>query len=37
MSARLLIAVADDETARRAAAQAREADLDVVDIVADLE
>jgi pilus assembly protein CpaE len=37
VSARLLIAVADDETARRAAAQAREADLDVVDIVADLE
>ena len=37
MSARLLIAVADDETARRAAAQAREADLEVVDIVADLE
>ena len=35
MSARLLIAVADDETARRAAAQAREADVDVVDIVAD--
>jgi pilus assembly protein CpaE len=37
MSARLLIAVADDETARRAAAQAREAELDVVDIVADVE
>jgi pilus assembly protein CpaE len=37
VSARLLIAVADDETARRAAAQAREADLDVVDILADLE
>ena len=33
MSARLLIAVADDETARRAAAQAREAELEVVDIV----
>ena len=37
MSARLLIAVADDETARRAAAQAREAEMDVVDLVADLE
>ena len=37
MSARLLIAVADDETARRAAAQAREAEMDVVDIVAELE
>jgi pilus assembly protein CpaE len=35
MSARLLIAVADDETARRAAAQAREAELDVADIVID--
>jgi pilus assembly protein CpaE len=35
MSARLLIAVADDETARRAAAQAREADLDVADMVID--
>ncbi len=35
MSARLLIAVADDETARRAAAQAREAELEVVDIVSD--
>jgi pilus assembly protein CpaE len=35
MSARLLIAVADDETARRAAAQAREAELEVVDIVID--
>ena len=33
MSARLLIAVADDETARRAAALAREAELEVVDIV----
>src|SRR3954451_6236236 len=33
MSARLLIAVADDETARRAAAQAREADLEVADMV----
>ena len=37
MSARLLIAVADDETARRAAAQAREAEMDVVDIVAELD
>ncbi|HWK27479.1 MAG TPA: AAA family ATPase [Solirubrobacter sp.] len=37
MSARLLIAVADDETARRAAAQAREAELEVVDIVIDPE
>ena len=37
MSARLLIAVADDETARRAAAQAREAEFEVVDIIADLE
>ena len=35
MSARLLIAVADDETARRAAAQAREAELEVADIVID--
>jgi pilus assembly protein CpaE len=35
MSSRLLIAVADDETARRAAAQAREADLDVADMVID--
>lgn len=35
MSARLLIAVADDETARRAAAQAREADLEVADMVID--
>ncbi len=35
MSARLVIAVADDETARRAAAQAREADLEVVDMVID--
>ena len=35
MSARLLIAVADDETARRAAAQAREAELEVVDMVID--
>ena len=33
VSARLLIAVADDETARRAAAQAREAELEVADIV----
>jgi pilus assembly protein CpaE len=32
---RVLIAVADDETARRAAAQAREAELDVADIVID--
>ncbi len=37
MSARLLIAVADDETARRAAAQAREAEMDVVDIVGELD
>jgi len=37
MSARLLIAVADDETARRAAAQAREAELEVADIVIDPE
>jgi pilus assembly protein CpaE len=37
VSARLLIAVADDETARRAAAQAREAELDVVDVVGDLD
>ncbi|HET6547450.1 MAG TPA: TadE/TadG family type IV pilus assembly protein [Solirubrobacter sp.] len=37
MSARLLIAVADDETARRAAAQAREAELDVVDVVGELD
>jgi pilus assembly protein CpaE len=37
MSARLLIAVADEETARRAAAVAREAELEVVDIVAELE
>jgi pilus assembly protein CpaE len=37
VSARLLIAVADDETARRAAAQAREAEMDVVDIVGDLD
>jgi pilus assembly protein CpaE len=35
MSARILIAVADDETARRAAAQAREAELEVADIVID--
>jgi pilus assembly protein CpaE len=35
VSARLLIAVADDETARRAAAQAREADLEVADMVID--
>ncbi len=35
MSARLVIAVADDETARRAAAQAREAELEVVDMVID--
>jgi pilus assembly protein CpaE len=35
MSSRLLIAVADDETARRAAAQAREADLEVADMVID--
>jgi len=34
MSGRLLIAVADEETARRAAAVAREAELDVVDVVA---
>jgi pilus assembly protein CpaE len=33
MSARLLIAVGDEETARRAAAVAREADLEVVDNV----
>jgi pilus assembly protein CpaE len=33
VSARLLIAVADDETARRAAAQAREAEFEVADIV----
>jgi pilus assembly protein CpaE len=37
MSARLLIAVADEETARRAAAVAREAELEVVDIVPELE
>jgi pilus assembly protein CpaE len=37
VSARLLIAVADDETARRAAAVAREAELDVSDIVTELE
>ena len=37
MIARLLIAVADDETARRAAAQAREAELEVADIVIDPE
>ena len=37
VSARLLIAVADDETARRAAAQAREAELEVADIVIDPE
>jgi pilus assembly protein CpaE len=37
MSTRLLIAVADDETARRAAAQAREAELDVADTVIDRE
>ena len=35
MSARLLIAVADDETARRAAAQAREAEFAVADMVTD--
>jgi pilus assembly protein CpaE len=37
MSARLLIAVADEETARRAAAVAREAELEVVDIVTELD
>ncbi len=37
MSSRLLIAVADDETARRAAAVAREAELEVVDIVTELD
>jgi pilus assembly protein CpaE len=37
VSSRLLIAVADDETARRAAAVAREAELDVSDIVTELE
>ena len=37
MSARLLIAVADDEIARRAAAQAREAEFEVVDVVVELE
>ena len=37
MSARLLIAVADDETARRAAAQAREAEMEVVDIAAEVD
>jgi len=37
MSARLLIAVADDETARRAAAQAREAEMEVVDVAAELD
>ena len=37
MSARLLIAVADDETARRAAAQAREAEMEVVDLTAEVD
>jgi pilus assembly protein CpaE len=37
MSGRLLIAVADEETARRAAAVAREAELEVVDIVTELD
>jgi pilus assembly protein CpaE len=37
MSGRLLIAVADEETARRAAAVAREAELEVVDLVAELD
>jgi pilus assembly protein CpaE len=37
MSARLLIAVADDETARSAAAVAREAELEVADVVVDLD
>ena len=37
MNARLLIAVGDDETARRAAAQAREAELEVVDMLIDPE
>ncbi len=37
MSGRLLIAVADEETARRAAAVAREAELEVVDIVIELD
>jgi pilus assembly protein CpaE len=37
VSARLLIAVADDETARRAAAQAREAEMEVVDIAAEVD
>jgi pilus assembly protein CpaE len=37
MSARLLIAVADEETARRAAAVAREAELEVVDIATELD
>jgi pilus assembly protein CpaE len=35
MSARLLIAVADDETARRAAAQAREAEFEVAEMATD--
>ena len=35
MSARVLIAVADDETARRAAATAREAEFEVADIIID--
>ena len=37
MSARLLIAVADDETARRAAAQAREAEMEVVDLAGEVD
>jgi len=37
VSGRLLIAVADEETARRAAAVAREAELEVVDLVAELD
>jgi len=37
MPGRLLIAVADEETARRAAAVAREAELEVVDIVTELD
>jgi pilus assembly protein CpaE len=37
VSARILIAVADDEVARRAAAQAREAELEVADIVVERE
>jgi pilus assembly protein CpaE len=35
MTARLLIAVADDETARRAAAQAREAEFEVAEMATD--